>query len=210
MIHIFIADDHEVVREGIKRILSKHSDMKVAGEAADGRSLLSQIWTSTADVLTLDISMPGPGFLEVLSHLSRRRPSLKVLVLSVHPEEQFAVRALRAGAAGYLMKDRTANELVAAIHRVHRGGRYVSPDLAERLVQELQPSADKSPHERLTDREYEILLKIGGGLSVKDIAEQLSLSPKTVSTYRARIIEKSGLSTNAEMIRYVIENNLNV
>ncbi|MDX1514408.1 MAG: response regulator transcription factor [Gammaproteobacteria bacterium] len=208
MIHVFIADDHEIVREGIKRVLTKLPDIKVVGEAADGRSLLSQIWNSTADVLILDITMHGPGFLETLGHLAKRRPSLKVLVLSVHPEEQFAVRALKTGAAGYLMKDRTSNELVEAIRRVHRGGRFVSADLAERLVAELQPSGEKLPHERLTDREYEIFLRIGSGESVKDIAAELSLSPKTVSTYRARIIEKSGLKTNAEMIRYVIENHL--
>ncbi|MDX1527132.1 MAG: response regulator transcription factor [Gammaproteobacteria bacterium] len=208
MIHIFIADDHEVVREGLKRILSEYPDLKVVGEAPDARSLMTQIWTSTADVLLLDITMPGPGFLDLLARLSARRPSLRTLILSVHPEEHFAVRALKAGAAGYVMKDHSSDELAEAIRRVHSGGRFVSPALAEKLVLELQPGGEKAPHERLTDREYQILCKLGSGKSVKQIAEELSLSPKTVSTYRTRIIEKSGLKTNADMIRYVIENQL--
>jgi len=152
-------------------IASRYSDMQVVSEAADGRGLLSQIWTSTAGVLILDISMPGPGFLEVLGHLVKRRPSLRVLVLSVHPEGQFAIRALKAGAVGYVMKDRSSNELAEAIRRLDRGGRYVSADPAEKLVLELQPNADKAPHGRLSNREFEILCMPGAGRSFPHIAD---------------------------------------
>lgn len=208
MIRLFIADDHPVVRAGLRGIVDGEPDFEVVGEAYDGGDMLARIGRTPAEVLLLDVSMPGPGFLEVLRGLKQDHPRVAVLVLSVHPEDQYAVRALRAGAAGYLTKDHSPEELVAAIRKVHRGGKYVSPSLAERLAVGLEIGANDSPHEQLSNREYDVLCLLGSGRTVKEIASRLALSPKTVSTYRARVLEKMKLATNADLVRYAAQHGL--
>jgi DNA-binding NarL/FixJ family response regulator len=208
MIRLFIADDHPVVRAGLRGIVEGEPDFEVVGEACDGGDMLARIGRTPAEVLLLDVSMPGPGFLEVLRVLRQDHPRVAVLVLSVHPEDQYAVRALRAGAAGYLTKDHSPEELVAAIRKVHRGGKYVSPSLAERLAVGLEIGANDSPHEQLSNREYDVLCLLGSGRTVKEIASRLALSPKTVSTYRARVLEKMKLATNADLVRYAAQHGL--
>lgn len=208
MIRIFIADDHPVVRAGLRGILEGEPGLEVVGEAINGGDLLATIGRTPAEVLLLDVSMPGPGFLEVLRDVKRDYPRLGVLVLSVHPEDQYAVRALRAGAAGYLTKDHSPEELVAAIRKVYRGGKYVSPSLAEKLATGLEIGGAGAPHEQLSDREYDVLCLLGSGQTVKEIAGGLGLSPKTVSTYRARILEKMKLATNADLVRYAAQHGL--
>ncbi len=208
MIRLFIADDHPVVRAGLRGIIEGEPDFEVVGEACDGGDMLARIGRTPAEVLLLDVSMPGPGFLEVLRGLKHDHPRLAVLVLSVHPEDQYAVRALRAGAAGYLTKDHSPEELVAAIRKVHRGGKYVSPSLAEKLAEGLEIGAGGSPHEHLSNREYDVLCFLGSGRTVKEIARRLALSPKTVSTYRARVLEKMKLATNADLVRYAAQHGL--
>jgi len=208
MIRLFIADDHPVVRAGLRGIIEGEPDFEVVGEARDGGDMLARIGRTPAEVLLLDVSMPGPGFLEVLAGLRQDHPRVAVLVLSVHPEDQYAVRALRAGAAGYLTKDHSPEELVAAIRKVHRGGKYVSPSLAEKLAVGLEIGASSWPHEQLSNREYDVLCLLGSGRTVKEIASRLALSPKTVSTYRARVLEKMQLATNADLVRYAAPNGL--
>lgn len=208
MIRLAIADDHPVVREGIKRIVSEVPDLTVVAEATDGHEAVTTIRESAADVLLLDVSMPGPRFLQTLERVRSQRPDIAVLVLSVHSEEQYAIRALRAGAAGYLTKDHTPEKLSQAIRRVHAGGRYVSETLAQRLAQLLSSDSDVPAHERLSDREYQVFLLLAAGRGVKEIGAELCLSPKTVSTYRARILDKMGLQTNADLIRYALKRGL--
>jgi DNA-binding NarL/FixJ family response regulator len=207
-IRLLIADDHTIVREGLKRILAECSDMELVGEATDASELVSHPALGLVDVLLLDVTMPGPGFLETMRQLRAGYANLKILVLSVHPEDHYAVRALRFGAVGYLTKDRSPEELTAAIRRVHAGGRYVTRSLAERLVFELEPGAERPPHEMLSDREYQVFCMLGRALSVKDIAGELELSPKTISTYRTRILQKMQLTSNAELIRYAVQQDL--
>jgi two-component system invasion response regulator UvrY len=208
VIRLFIADDHPVVRAGLRGIVESDPGLEVVGEATNGEDLLATIGRTPAEVLLLDVSMPGPGFLEVLQEVRRDHPRVAVLVLSVHPEDQYAVRALRAGAAGYLTKDHSPEELVAAIRKVHRGGKYVSPSLAEKLAVGLEVGSGGWPHEQLSNREYDVLCLLGSGQTVKEIAGGLSLSPKTVSTYRARILEKMKLATNADLVRYAAKHGL--
>ena len=208
MIRIFIADDHPVVRAGLRHIVEQDSDMVVTGEAASRQGVLDALTRTIADVVLLDVSMPGMSFAETLRQLRDEHPSVKILVLSVHPEDQFAVRALRSGASGYVTKDHSATELLDAIRRVFRGGRYVSDTLAERLASFVDPRFEGMPHERLSDREFEVLRSLGTGLSVKEAADELSLSPKTVSTYRARLLEKMGLTGTADIVRYVAAHGL--
>lgn len=207
-IPVLIADDHTIVREGLKRILAECSDIELIGEATDASELLDHPATPRASVLLLDVSMPGPGFLETMRQLRGMHPNIKILVLSVHPEDHYAVRALRFGAVGYLTKDRSPEELTAAIRRVHAGGQYVTHSLAERLAHELEPDAERPDHEMLSDREYQVFCMLGRALSVKEIAAKLELSPKTVSTYRTRILQKMELSNNAELIRYAVQYDL--
>lgn len=207
MIRLLIADDHPVVREGLRRVVESAA-FKVVGEATDGDELLSHAALADADVVLLDITMPGPGFVEVIQRLRVQRPNLPVLVLSVLPEDQFGLRVLQAGAAGYLSKSQSPEQLVAAIRSVVRGGRYVSPTLAEQLASVVAKGDARRPHEILSAREYQVLCMIGAGKSVKEVAAAMSLSPKTVSTYRARVMEKTGLKSNADIIRYTIENAL--
>ncbi len=207
MIRVLIADDHPVVREGLKRIVADCSDMQVVGEADNGDAVVAQSRSAGADVLLLDISMPGPGFVETMRRLRKAPGGPRVLVLSVHPEDQFAVRAIRMGAVGYLTKDRSPEELAQAIRRVYGGGRYITASLAESLVFQLVTQAEP-PHAALSEREFQVLCKLGSGKSVRDVAGELGLSPKTVSTHRARIAKKLGLTKIVELVRYAIEHNL--
>ncbi len=208
MIKVLIADDHAVVRQGLKQIISEVPDMVVVGEAADGTEALEKARTEACDVLVLDLTMPGRSGLDILKDVHAARPKLPVLVLSMHAEEQFAVRLLRAGASGYLNKESAPDELVKAIYKVAVGGRYISPVVAERLAFEIDAAADKLPHETLSDREFQVMRMIAAGQTVKEIGEALSLSVKTVSTYRGRVLEKLNLKTNADLIHYAIQNGL--
>lgn len=208
MIRLLIADDHPVVREGLRRLVSDTPDMTVIAEAGTGGEVLQNSARPDLDVLLLDISMPGPGFLEVMRALREGRRNLPVLVLSAHSEDQYAVRALRSGAAGYLTKNHSPEELVGAIRKVYGGGRFVTASLAEKLAFSVADDTDTPRHQRLSDREYQVLVLLAGGKLVKEIAAALELSPKTVSTYRSRILEKLDLETTAELVRYAIEHNL--
>jgi DNA-binding NarL/FixJ family response regulator len=208
MIRLLMADDHPIVRAGLQRIVAEHPDMQVVGEAASGEELLQLLGRVEADVLLLDISMPGPPFLDLLRSVRDEWQQLRVLVLSTHPEDQYAVRALRSGAAGYLTKEHSPTELAEAVRRIHRGGRYITESLAEKLALALDPSEERPPHEQLSNREYRVLCCLGAGKSIKEIAATLSLSPKTVSTYRARLLQKMGLKTTADLIRYAVEHGL--
>jgi two-component system invasion response regulator UvrY len=208
MIRVFVADDHAVVRRGVLQILEDVPDIAVAGEAGSGRETLCGVQATDPDVLLLDITMPEGGGLEVLAQLRNLRPELRVLFLSMYPEKQYAIRALRAGAAGYLTKESAPEELVAAIRKAAQGGTYVSQTLAEKLAGELKGEAPKEPYEVLSDREYQVVRLLAAGKTIGEIAADLSLSVKTVSTYRARILEKLGLRSTAEVIRYAFEQGL--
>jgi two-component system invasion response regulator UvrY len=208
MIKLLIADDHPVVRQGIRLILAEAADITVADEAVNGASAISKSQRGGWDAILLDLSMPGSDGLEVLKQLRREHPSLPILVLSVHPEDQFALRAIRAGASGYLTKDSAPEELVNAIRRVVQGGHYLSPWLSDRLAREIANGAPSSPHEQLSDREYQVMLRIASGKTTKEIADELSLSHKTVSTYRSRLSRKMGLTGEAELTAYVFRNRL--
>ena len=201
-IRIFIADDHPIVRQGLRRIVEEDPGMAIAGEAGDGAAVLTALQSTAADLVLLDVSMPGSPFLETLKELRTRHPTVRVLALSVHPEDQWAVRALRAGASGYLTKDHSPDQLLEAIRRVYRGGKYVSPTLAERLAEQLDGGGERAPHELLSDREFEVMRRLGNGLTITQIASELALSAKTVSTYRARILEKMAVETTADLVRY--------
>ncbi len=208
MIRLLIADDHPVVRQGLRRILTEAGDIHVVGEAENGDDVVRMLEGTSVDVLLLDISMPGPtSFLDLLKQVSARHPRLRALVLSMHSEDQYALRAFKAGASGYLTKDRPPEELLDAVRRIHGGGKYVSSALAEKLVTGAQ-SAERLPHESLSDREYEVLCLLAAGNSIKEIGARLTLSPKTVSTYRARILEKMVFNSNADIVRYFVEHSL--
>jgi two-component system invasion response regulator UvrY len=208
MIKILIADDHPIVRQGFKQVLSETADMVVAEEAGNGQEVLDLVAKKDYDVILLDISMPGKSGLEVLKELKTTNQKIPVLILSIYPEEQYAIRALKAGASGYLTKASAPEELIAAIRKVSRGGKYISSSLAEKLAYALDGDAEKAPHEMLSDREYQILLQIASGKTVSDIAEEMHLSVKTVSTYRSRILDKMHLKNNAELTTYAIRNSL--
>jgi two-component system, NarL family, invasion response regulator UvrY len=208
MINVVVVDDHAVVREGLKRIVSEGGGMAVSGEAADGHEAMRVIKSAPCDVVLLDITMPNKSGLDVLKELHAESPRLPVLVLSIHPEDQYAVRVLRAGAAGYVTKDSAPGKLVQAIRKVVRGGKYVSPSLAEKLVFDLNTDTDKPAYEVLSDREYQVLCMIASGKTVTQIGEELALSVKTISTYRVRILEKLKMKNNAELTRYAIKEGL--
>jgi two-component system invasion response regulator UvrY len=208
MIRLAIADDHPIVREGLRRIASEGAGISVTGEASTALELFRLLAAAPVDVVLLDVSMPGSTFVETLRDLREKHSTVKVLVLSVHPEDQWAMRALRAGASGYLTKDHSPEQLVEAIRRVARGGKYVSESLAEKLAGLVDPGRPRTLHERLSDREFEVLRALGSGMTVKDVAEQLHLSAKTVSTYRTRLLEKMGLKSKADLVRYVVEHGL--
>jgi two-component system invasion response regulator UvrY len=208
MIKILIADDHAIIREGLKQIISETSDMVVAEEAIDGHEALSKALKNDYDVVVLDITMPGRNGLDVLKELKKQRPELPVLVLTIHPEEQYAVRVLKAGASGYLTKESAPDELTAAIRKISQGKKYVTSSLAEKLVSDLNVDTEKPLHNALSDREFEVMCMIATGKTVKQIGEELFLSEKTVSTYRSRILEKMGMKNNAELIHYAIKHGL--
>lgn len=208
MIKIIIADDHIIIRAGIKQLLEGAHDMVVAGEASDGQKLMQEIQKNHYDAIVIDISMPGRNGIEIIKQIRASGDKTPILALSYYPEEQFAIRVLKAGACGYMNKDVQPEELVEAIYKVARGGTYVSPAVAEKLAMNINMTQDTSPHESLTDREYEVFLKIAGGMTVSEIADEMFLSVKTVSTYRARILEKLNLKNNAEITYYAIRNNL--
>jgi DNA-binding NarL/FixJ family response regulator len=208
MIRILVADDHTVVREGVKQILAGLDDMIVEDEAENGQETLEKVMHGSCDVVLLDISMPGRSGLEILEDILSLKPKLPVLILSMHPEEQYAVRALRAGAAGYLTKASASHELIGAIRKVSKGGKYVTASLAEKLAVELDTKADKQLHERLSNREYQVMLMLASGKSVGEVADDLCLSVKTVSTYRPRVMDKMGMRRNAELTFYAVNNHL--
>jgi len=208
MIRILIADDHPVVRQGLKQVVAETSDMAVADEASNAQEVLDKVWSNDYDVVVLDITMPGRGGLDILKQLKVEKSGLPVLILSIHPEEQYAIRALKAGAAGYLTKGSAPEELTAAIRQVSAGKKYISSSLAEKLALHLENDTDKPIHEKLSDREYQILCKIASGEALKEIAQELFLSEKTISTYRSRILEKMNMKSNAELTYYAIKNGL--
>lgn len=208
MKNILLADDHTILREGLKRIINDTHDLRVAGEAANGFEVLQKIRKDAYAIVILDISMPGMNGLDTLKQIRLEQPRLPVLMLSVHPEDQYAVRVLKAGAGGYLTKESAPDELIGAIQKVLAGGTYVSSALAERLARTIGEKTADMPHELLSDREYQVLCHIGGGKTITQISEELKISVKTVSTYRTRILEKMQMQTNADLTRYAIENNL--
>jgi two-component system, NarL family, invasion response regulator UvrY len=208
MQRVLIVDDHAVLREGVKRVLEKRPDEMTFGEAGTAPEAIRLAREQDWDVVVLDLSLGGRSGLEVLKELKQMRPRLPVLVLSMHSEEQFARRAFKAGAAGYITKDSPRAELVKAVRKVAKGGTYVSPSLAEKLVVDLRRGDDRAPHETLSDREFEVMRLIASGKTVREIAAVLSLSDNTISTYRARILEKMGMKTNAELTHYAIQNKL--
>ena len=207
-IHVLIADDHAIVRQGLKQILSETDDLLVTGEADDGAEALNLARQQPWDVFLLDVSMPNRNGIDTLKQLKKEFPRLPVLILSMHPEEQYAVRALKAGASGYLTKQSAPELLVTAIRQVASGKKYLSPAVAQQLAEAISDNSDKSPHERITDREYQVLVMIAAGKTLTQIAEGLNLGVATVSTYRARLLEKMGLKSTAELIRYGLEHGL--
>jgi len=203
-----MADDHPIVRKGLKQIIADSPDMLVAGEASDGLEVLEQARKKDYDVVLLDISMPVRGGLDVLKQLKSEKPEMAVLVLSIHPEEQYALRVLRVGASGYITKDNAPEELITAIRAVASGKKYISSSLAQRLAFTLTGTGRKSTHDALSDREFSVLRLLAAGKTTSGIADELSLSPKTISTYRSRVLRKLGLKTDADLVRYAIENQL--
>jgi two-component system, NarL family, invasion response regulator UvrY len=205
---IGIADDHDIVRQGLKQIISDTDNMVVMGEASNGQELIEMVRKKPFDVLLLDISMPGRSGIEILKQLKIEKPNLPVLMLSMHPEDQYAIRALKAGASGYISKDTASDVLIDAIRKAAEGRKYISPSLAEKLAGTITHDVDEKPHETLSDREFQILVMLARGKSVSDIGRELFLNVKTISTYRRRILDKMNLKNNAELTHYAIENEL--
>ena len=208
MIKVLIADDHPVVREGLKQIISKAIDMTVSGEALNGQEVLDKVRAEHWDVLVLDLNMPRHDGLEIIKELRRERQKLPILILSVHPEDQFGVRVLKAGASGFMNKEAAPKELITAIRKIVTGGKYISSSLAEKLADRLDLDATVQPHESLSDREYQVFCMIVSGKSVKEMAEQLAISEKTVRTYRDRIMMKMNMKNDVELTRYAILHKL--
>jgi DNA-binding NarL/FixJ family response regulator len=209
MLKILIVDDHAIVRRGLRQILTDEPDLKVA-ESGDAHDAFRRVLEHTWDLVVLDLDLPGKSGLELLKDIRQARPRLPVLILSVHLPEQFAVRTLRAGASGFLSKDAAPDELVKAIRRILRGGTYITAPTADRLVSDLQAKTPGSPHDALSDREFQVLRLLGAGKTVKAIATELALSVPTVSTYRTRVLQKLGLRTTAEVVRYAIEHRVSL
>ena len=208
MIRILIADDHAIVREGLKQILAETPDIIVSDEARNGQEVLDKVSKNDYDVVLLDISMPGRSGIEILKLLKSEQPKLSVLILSMYSEEQYALRAIRGGAAGYLTKESAPDELIDAIRKVSLGRKYISPSVAEKLAVNIEEDIAKAPHETLSDREYQVMCMIASGSTIKEIAEELSLSVKTISTYRSRILEKMNMKSNAALTHYAVQNRL--
>lgn len=209
MIKIAIADDHQFIREGIKKVVDRKIDLKIVGEAENGVELFDILEKETPDILILDISMPGKSGLELLKQISKIYPNLPVLILSIHPEDRFAIRALKAGAYGYLNKACISDDLIKAIRKITTENRkYITNEVANQLASQVDINNSVPRHEELSDREFQVLCMIASGNKVKDIANELSLNTQTIHTYRNRIKEKMNLTSNVEMTRYAIENNL--
>jgi DNA-binding NarL/FixJ family response regulator len=208
VIRILITDDHAIVRQGLKQILSAMPDLTVAGEAADGHEALARIRSENFDVALLDVSMPGMSGIELIKRIKAERPRLPILVLSMHKEQQFALRALKAGAAGYLTKESAPELLVSAIRKIAGGGRFITPELAEHLAASVDPFSQRTASDALSDREFQVLRMIVAGRALSDIAAELSLSIKTVSTHKTRIMKKLGVETNVELLQYALRHGL--
>lgn len=208
MVRILIADDHPVVREGLKKMFEKVSDISIAGEASNGQEVLNKIEQNDYDLVLLDISMPGRDGLDILRELTRKRPHLPILILSMHSEEQYAIRSLKAGASGYLTKKSISDELIKAVQEVACGGKYITSSLSEKLASYIRNNTEKPIHEFLSDREHLVMRMIVKGRTRKEIAKELSLSVNTISTYRARILKKLKMKNSAELIQYAIEKHL--
>jgi DNA-binding NarL/FixJ family response regulator len=204
MTRVLIADDHAIVREGLKRILEGQEGIEIAGEATNGHEVLERVRAGGFDLLMLDLSMPGKNGIELIRQVKDESPKLRVLVLTMHEEDQYAVRAIRAGASGYLTKESAPGQLVSAIRRLADGRLYISPNVAEQLALDVQPRGDEAPHKHLSDREFEVFQLLVAGRSVSDIAAQLHLSVKTVSTHKTRILQKMNASSVADLVRYAI------
>ncbi len=208
MIRILITDDHDIVRQGLKQIVAEHPGMIVAGEASNGQEALEMIMTRDFDVAIIDIAMPGRGGLEILKDIKAHKPSIKIIMLSMYSEKQYAIRSLRDGASAYLTKANATDDLIKAIEAVASGKRYITPSVANELANFIEEDGDRLPHENLSNRELQVLIMIGSGKSASEIAAELSLSIKTVSTYRARLLEKMGIATNAQLIKYALQHQL--
>lgn len=208
MIRIVVADDHTIVREGLKQLLSATSDLSVVAEAQDGHQVLERVRALDFDVLLLDMSMPGKSGIELIKQVHAEKPKLRILVLSMHEEEQYAVRAIRAGAAGYLTKDSASAQLVSAIRKVAGGGAFITESVAQQLAIDAMPQTEGPPHAALSDREFQVFRELVSGKAVSEIAAELNLSVKTVSTHKARIMQKMNMSNPAELIRYAIHHRL--
>lgn len=205
---IIIADDHAIVREGLKQILSDSLHITSIDDVSDGIELLNKIQKNDYDIIILDISMPGKSGIETLRDIKSIKPNIPVLMLSIHPEEQYAIRVLKAGASGFISKDSAPDELIAAVEKIIGGHKYITPTLAEKLASEISPAKDKPAHEYLSNREFEVFKMIAAGNTITEIANSFNLSVKTISTYRARIYEKMNLSSRAELTQYAIQNKL--
>lgn len=208
MLKILIADDHAIVRKGLKQILSKNSDMTVAGEAASGGQALEMIREESWDVVLLDISMPDGNGLDILKQVKKEKPDLPILMLSIYPEDQYAIRTIKAGVSGYLTKDSAPEELVDAIRKVARGGKYISASLSEKLAEYLENKSERALHENLSDREYQVMVMIAAGKTVSQIAEEMCLSVKTISTNRSRALAKMGMDNNSQFTHYAVKQGL--
>jgi len=208
MIRVVIADDHTILREGLRQLLGSADDIDVVGEAADGHEVMARVRNDEFDVLLLDMSMPGRSGIELIKLVKSERPKLRVLVLSMHEEHQYAVRAIKAGASGYVTKDSAATQLVSAIRKVAAGGAFITAEVAEQLALGAMPDADGPLHSKLSDREYEVFQLLVAGVSVTDIGTRLNLSAKTVSTHKARLMEKLGIENQADLVRYSMRHRL--
>lgn len=206
--NVILADDHTIVRRGLKQLLDQDPQIRVVGEASNGDQVFDLMKEHKVDIVVLDITMPGRNGLETLKDLRRHYPKTPVLMLSMHPSDQYAVRVLKAGAAGYITKESAPEELVTAIRKAGRGEKYISPEVAHTLANFVQHGSPEEPHKALSDREFEVFCLIGSGKGLTQIANEMNLSVKTISTYRSRILDKTGLNGNAEITRYVIENGL--
>jgi DNA-binding NarL/FixJ family response regulator len=208
MIKIVIADDHAIVREGFKRIVASVDDMEVVGEAADGSEVMQRVRESNFDVLVLDLTMPGRSGMDLIKLVHAEKPRLRILVLSMHGELQYAVRAIRSGASGYLTKESAPAQLVQVLRKIAGGGAFISAEVAEHLALSAMPGASAAAHESLSDREFEVFRLLVAGMSVTDIADRLKLSVKTISTHKANLMQKMGLENHSELIRYAIQHGV--